>query len=255
MIKTVSIVGAGNVAHNLGRMFLEKGITIDSVYSKDLSNAEGLAEMLGARPVNDLNNMEEGSDLLLLAVKDDVLAEVGKTLEHSSQLMAHTSGSVEMNVFGAASRTAVFYPLQTFSKGKVYEGMAFPVCIEALQPADLEDLKSLAALIVGSENVYEINSEKRKTLHVAAVFACNFSNYFYAVAEDIVKEQDMSFDILRPLIHETISKIDERGPSLNQTGPAVRGDEKIIADHLEYLESSPEYKRLYQMITDQIMKR
>ena len=125
MIKTVSIVGAGNVAHNLGRMFLEKGITIDSVYSKDLSNAEGLAEMLGARPVNDLNNMEEGSDLLLLAVKDDVLAEVGKTLEHSSQLMAHTSGSVEMNVFGA--RLGVFNFGTSLGTTSVADDFDYPI--------------------------------------------------------------------------------------------------------------------------------
>lgn len=253
MIKTISIVGAGNVAHNLGRMFIKAEISIDSVYSRNLANAKTLAERLNAKPVDNIEDIRDSSDLLLFAVRDDVLSELGKSLVKSKQLMAHTSGSVAMDIFGMENRSAVFYPLQTFSKGKEYDGLPFPICIEARQQNDLEALRFLATAIVGAKNVFEVDSEQRKTLHVAAVFTCNFTNYFYSVAESILKERDMSFDLLKPLINETISKIDERGPSFSQTGPAVRGDKKIIDDHLSYLESHEDYKRLYQLLTDQII--
>lgn len=252
-IKSVSIVGAGNVAHNLGRMMHDAGVTIDSIYSRNLANAKILADKLKAKAVDELDAIDTSSELLLFAVKDDVLAAVGNKLSGSSQILAHTSGSMGIDVFGAASRPAVFYPLQTFSKNKEYDGMSFPICIEAANPSDMSQLKSLGTVIVGKENVYEIDSAQRKTLHVAAVFACNFTNYFYSVAEEILKDRALSFDLLKPLISETISKIDERGPTKNQTGPAVRGDQKIINDHLNYLNSNPDYQHLYKLVTEQII--
>ena len=255
VIKHISIVGAGNVAHNLAVMFNQAGVTIDSIYSRELANAGKLSELVGATPIDDISHINSDSELILFAVKDDVIAEVSKSLSGSSQLMAHTSGSVEMKVFGELERQAVFYPLQTFSKNKEYNGLPFPICIETSEEDDLTLLKSLAKEIVGGANVYEIDSDQRRTLHVAAVFANNFSNYFYFIAEDILKERNLSFDILKPLIVETMAKIDERGPAVNQTGPAVRGDVKIISSHLDYLESNEDYKRLYKMVTDQIIKK
>ena len=252
-IKSVSIIGSGNVAWNLGRMVHEAGIAIDSIYSRDLSHASKLATQLNARSVNQLDAVSSASELLLFAVKDDFLVEVGGSLSESSQILAHTSGSVGMNVFGGAARAAVFYPLQTFSKNKQYSGVGFPICIEAANTEDMGSLKALGASLVGAENVYEIDSAQRKTLHVAAVFACNFTNYFFTIAEDILKEGKMSFELLQPLISETISKIDERGPSLNQTGPAIRGDQKIISSHLDYLATNEDYRHLYKLVTEQII--
>jgi predicted short-subunit dehydrogenase-like oxidoreductase (DUF2520 family) len=252
-IKSISIIGSGNVAHNLGRMTYEAGVGIDSIYSRDISHASKLAEQFNAQSVDRLDAVSSASELLLFAVKDDVLAEVGSSLSGSSQILAHTSGSMEMDVFGGAERAAVFYPLQTFSKNKQYQGVRFPICIEAANAEDMARLTTLGSALVGAENVYEIDSSQRKTLHVSAVFACNFTNYFFTVAEDILKERNLSFDLLRPLISETISKIDERGPSLNQTGPAVRGDHKIISSHLDYLATSEDYRRLYKLVTEQII--
>ena len=253
-IKNISIIGSGNVAHNLGRMVYEAGVGINSIYSRDISNAAKLAEQLDAQSVDNLGAVSSASEMLLFAVKDDVLAEVGSSLSGSSQILAHTSGSMEMNVFGGAPRSAVFYPLQTFSKNKQYEGVSFPICIEAADAEDMARLKALGSALVGAENVYEIDSSQRKTLHVAAVFACNFTNYFFTIAENILKERNLSFDLLKPLISETIEKIDERGPSLNQTGPAVRGDHKIISNHLDYLDTNKDYRHLYNLVTEQIIK-
>jgi predicted short-subunit dehydrogenase-like oxidoreductase (DUF2520 family) len=252
-IRSISIIGSGNVAWNLGRMIHEAGIGIDSIYSRDISHAAKLATQLNAETVDHLDAVSSASDLLLFEVKDDVLMEVGSSLSGSSQILAHTSGSVGMNVFGGAARAAVFYPLQTFSKNKQYEGVSFPICIEAANADDRSTLKTLGAALVGTENIYEIDSAQRKTLHVAAVFACNFTNYFFTIAEDILKKDEMSFDLLKPLISETISKIDERGPSQNQTGPAIRGDQKIISSHLDYLATNEDYRHLYKLVTEQII--
>jgi len=253
VIKSVSIIGAGNVAHNLARMFNSAGVMIDSIYSREMRNASTLAALYNANPVDQVQEINDSSDLLLFAVRDDVLAKVASILAGSTQLMAHTSGSVDMDVFGDIIRPAVFYPLQTFSKEKKYDGPPFPVCIEAKEQNDLAKLSALGASIVGADNVYEISSPQRKTLHVAAVFACNFTNYFYGVAENILKDRNMSFDILKPLIVETVGKIDSRGPAATQTGPAARGDHKIINNHLEYLSSNTDYQRLYKLVTDLII--
>jgi predicted short-subunit dehydrogenase-like oxidoreductase (DUF2520 family) len=165
--------------------------------------------------------------------------------------VAHTSGSVEMNVFqNHASNFGVFYPLQTFHKEKELEISQVPFCIEGNNEATTNALSELAKSI--SNNIHLVSSKNRKVLHIAAIFACNFTNHFYSIAETILAEKNLSLDILRPLIKETALQVMDKSPSQLQTGPAIRGDEKIMRQHLNYLAAKPELAELYKKMSESI---
>jgi predicted short-subunit dehydrogenase-like oxidoreductase (DUF2520 family) len=151
----------------------------------------------------------------------------------------------------AAKNYGVFYPLQTFSKNKKADFKTIPICLEANNTSTLKVIQSLGKSI--SNNVRTINSEQRKVVHLSAVFACNFTNHFYAIASDILASKKLSLDILKPLIEETANKIKNNSPAKMQTGPAIRGDKKTMNAHLKLLENK-EYKKLYKLMSESIMK-
>jgi len=145
----------------------------------------------------------------------------------------------------------VFYPLQTFSKQKKIKFRNIPFCIEANNKKNENILKNIADKI--SDKVFIINSEQREYIHIAAVFSCNFTNYFYSVSEKLLKKNNIDFNILLPLIQETTQKIKKFKPSEVQTGPAARNDIKIIKKHLEKLKKNPEQQKLYNLISKNII--
>ena len=161
----------------------------------------------------------------------------------------HTSGGVALEKISNHNRRGVFYPLQTFTKGKAVDFKTIPICIETEFSADLKILKKIAKSI--SDKMYIINSEQRKALHVAAVFVNNFTNHLYQIGNQICEENNIPFEVLHPLIQETAEKIKELSPSEAQTGPALRNDTKTIEKHIDFLEN-PEYKKLYQLLTQSI---
>jgi len=142
--------------------------------------------------------------------------------------------------------------LQTFSKKKNIEFETLPICVDAINIANLDVLFQLAQSL--SQEVYRINDDERKILHVAAVFVNNFTNHLYGIADDILQQEGIDFDILLPLIQETINKIYDHPPRMMQTGPAIRNDEKTIGEHLNYLKKYPDYQKIYQILTENIRK-
>jgi predicted short-subunit dehydrogenase-like oxidoreductase (DUF2520 family) len=158
-----------------------------------------------------------------------------------------------MEVLKQYPRHGIFYPLQTFSKQKKVDFEEIPICLEANKYEVLQQLERLAGSL--SRKVYFLDSKQRKAIHLAAVFACNFTNLMYRIAEDLVTESDLNFDILRPLIKETAAKVQEHSPREVQTGPAARNDRKIIEEHLKALENHPEYKEIYQLLTTEIVNK
>lgn len=253
MIKSIVLIGSGNVATRLGMALKHSGFKIIQVYSPDIKHANMLARKLRAKSCTILNDIYTEADLYLIAIKDDAIKSVAQQLRTkvSGKIVAHTSGSVSIDILkGVSKNTGVFYPLQTFSKDREIDIKKVPFCIEANNKKTEKLLFELACSI--STNVNRINSEQRNVLHVAAVFACNFSNHLFSISEKILKDRKISFDMLKPLIHETVHKIDSHSPAEMQTGPAKRKDKNTINAHLEFLKTNPEYQKIYALLSNSI---
>lgn len=258
MIERVVLLGAGRVAVQLGPALQQAGVEIVQVYSRTAKKADALAACLGCSSTDDLTAIFDHADLYILAISDAAIPGVGQTLgQHlpPQVRMVHTSGATSLDALQHyVVQAGVFYPLQTFSQGRPVEWSEIPFCLEATTPELLDDLRLLAQKI--STRVYEVDSEQRATLHVAAVFANNFSNYLFSIAERIGRAKNLPFDLLRPLILETARKVQEQSPGDAQTGPAVRQDWETIERHLLYLQQHhPEYITLYRMLTEGITKQ
>lgn len=254
MIKTVSIIGSGNVATHLANALYRKGIAINQVYSRKTANAKVLANKVRAGYTSDLEGIKDNSDLYIIAVQDDVIKVVAEKLAISNKIVVHTSGSVGIDVLQSTSKNyGSFYPLQTFTKEREVSFEQIPMFLEASTKKTENELTSLALSL--SNNVNKIDSIQRKKLHVAAVFACNFANYMQVIAEDLCAQNNVSFDMLKPLIKETFEKGVGASPTENQTGPAKRGDVKIMNKHLELLNTNKELQDIYRLISGQITKK
>ena len=248
MIK-VSILGFGNVGQHLYQAFSKViGVDVIQIYNRSEIN---INEDLQASFTTDIKQLKE-ADIYIIAVPDDSIKELSKTLPIKNKLVVHTSGSVPMSLLSDNNKKGVFYPLQTFSKNAELDFNTIPICIEANNLEDLESLKQLASEISG--NVQEINSDKREQLHLSAVFVNNFVNYMYQIGNDLLEENSLNFDILKPLIQETAKKIESLNPEDSQTGPAKRNDLKTIENHLHLLGDSP-HRDLYLKITNAIKEK
>jgi predicted short-subunit dehydrogenase-like oxidoreductase (DUF2520 family) len=253
MEKKIAMIGAGNLATRVALELHNQGIEILQVYSRTVTSALTLAKMLGCSYVTRPDKITSEADIYLISVSDMALTDVLKQMNFSNKLIAHTAGSIPMKDLAVfSSNYGVFYPLQTFSKFRDVTFSRIPFCIEANTPENEQVLCDLAATI--SKDVRLINSEQRKQLHLAAVFASNFTNHMYAVAAELLQEKDIPFDIIRPLIAETASKIKNMTPRAAQTGPAIRKDKNVMSMHTDMLNSNPRLKKLYGQISDSIFE-
>jgi len=249
----ITIFGSGNVATHLAAAFKNAGHKIVQVYSRSMNNAALLAYHVKAEAIDTLEAINAETDLFVIAVKDDAIGPIAQVLAKYEKLMVHTSGATDLyTLLAFADNVGVFYPLQTFSKVKEVDFSKVPLCIEGADEKIAKQLTELAQTI--SNNVYQIDSAKRKILHLAAVFACNFPNYLYAIAQQLLARQHLDFDMLRPLILETAQKVQTRLPDEVQTGPAVRNDENTMAFHLQLLQHQPQFQELYTLLSQGIIK-
>jgi predicted short-subunit dehydrogenase-like oxidoreductase (DUF2520 family) len=253
MIRSAVIIGTGNVAWHLGRALKAKNISILQIAGRTGNHAMKLAQNLEAEYTMDITKINVFADLYIIAVSDDAIADIAQRLCLENQLVVHTAGSIPMSVFhGKLKNYGVFYPLQTFTRSREIHFHEVPVCIEANNPDNLEKLFRLAGLI--SYKVLSLNSDKRATLHLAAVFACNFTNHMYSAAEQILKKNDMDFSMLHPLIIETAMKAASMKPLDAQTGPAVRNNRNLMDKHLKMLEKDPALREIYLLLSENILK-
>lgn len=249
----VVIIGAGNVATHLAKALHAKHVQVAQVWSYHYQNALTLANKVNAKAIESLKEINQQADVCLIVVKDDAIAEIAQQLKGFKGLIAHTSGAVNMEVLsGVAEHYGVFYPLQTFSKHKTLNFADVPLCLEANDTSALHTLKELAGKL--SSNSTEVNSKKRKILHLAAVFACNFTNHLYALSAELLKANDLDFAILRPLISETAAKVEHALPLDVQTGPAIRNDEQTLKKHEELLLQQPQLLEIYKTLSNSIKK-
>ena len=249
----ITFIGSGNVATHMAAALKNAGHRIVQVYSPDFQHASMLAYHVGAQATNELHAIIPDTDLFIVSVKDDAIIELVKALAKHQKLIVHTSGSTDLNsLLAFTDRAGVLYPLQTFSKSREVDFAAVPLCIEGANDDIKNQLEQLAYTI--SKNVYSINSADRKILHLAAVFACNFPNYLYTVAQQLLAEHQMKFDMLKPLILETAQKVQEQPPAAVQTGPAVRNDRVTMDTHLQMLGHQPYLQEIYSLLSQGIIK-
>lgn len=250
---SVVFIGAGNLAMNLAKALYYKGFRIVQVYSRTEESARTLAQAVEAAYTTDLASVAADAQLYIVALKDAafvrMLPEVVAGRENA--LWVHTAGSIPMNVWaGRVERYGVFYPMQTFSRQRMADFRQIPVFVESNSAEDARFLKDIASALSGK--VYEATSEQRKSLHLAAVFACNFTNHMYTLAAGLLEKYGLPFEVMLPLIDETARKVHELEPRLAQTGPAVRYDENVIGEHLQMLAGEPQMQELYKLISESI---
>lgn len=254
----IVLIGAGNVGYHLGKKLHQEGLNIIQVFSRQRDKAKIVADLIEAEAITNLSFISKKADLYILAVHDDAIKGISKILIENGikdNLIVHTSGATPMSVFEptGANRFGVFYPLQTFSISKEPNFKEIPFCIDANNEEDLKCLISLAKKC--SPKVYKINDKERAVLHVAAVFVNNFTNHLFKIAFEILSDENLEFEILMPLIEETVNKIKTNNPSDMQTGPAIRGDEVTIKKHLQYLKSNPDFQKIYEILTASIQSK
>lgn len=248
-IRSVSIIGAGNVAFHLARAFVENTIQVNQIYNRTLHKAEKIGEANHIRFTDKISELEK-SDLYVIASSDSAISELSLHIPYDDVMVVHTSGSIAMDALKGHYQKGVLYPLQTFTQSRHLEYEDIPFFIEAETEENAQMLWNFADRI--SNRVKIIDSAQRAKLHLSAVWACNFVNHMYTIAEKITKEADLPFSYLKPLIEETASKIEDLSPLDAQTGPAKRNDKIIIERHLDMLEDSflnDLYKKLSNSIT------
>ena len=284
-MKTI-FIGAGNVAWHLAFLFSttnseKQDLQITHIWSRNRENAETLKQKLTeidnlnknieiSHSVEQLDFSKTDADLAILSIADGAFESVlSKLILPPTCILAHTSGAQPMEMLQLASQNVlgekiekigVFYPLQTFSKAKEVDFSAIPFCIEASDKANDKEIEEKLTNLAKqfSNKVFQVSSKDRSILHVAAVFACNFSNYLWTISEQILKEKNLPFDMLKPLLEETLQKALEINPSNAQTGPAVRNDKKVIEKHLEMLKKmnlDDNFTQIYKLMTESIQKK
>ncbi len=243
----VAIIGSGNVAQHLIAAFLQStDVQVVQVFARNKKALEPFSGLVAM--TDNLKDLTE-ADLYLIAVSDDAIGPLSMQLPFEGRLVAHTSGGAAIDQIASKNAAAVFYPLQTFSKNKPVDFSTIPICLETYAVDDYPLLEKVARSISG--HIYKIDSKQRQALHVAAVFANNFTNHLYKIGNDICAENQIPFDILKPLIAETAQKIMTLSPAEAQTGPARRNDVSTIGRHLEFL-SDENQKNIYTILTQSI---
>lgn len=253
----ITLIGAGRVATQLAKA-LHTQHQIVQVYSRNLQHAQRVADKVHTQAIDQVEQLNSQTDLVIIAVSDQAIEPIIQSIKvYLPQcFIVHTSGSTALSIIEHHhKRAGVFYPLQTFSFERGVNWSETPLFVEASQQQDVELLTTLANSL--SNNVYQYSSKQRQTLHLAAVFACNFSNYCYDMAQQIVDAEQVDFSLLYPLMLETAEKATHNNPQQMQTGPAMRGDQNILNLHTQLLAAfnRADLAQVYALMSEGICKR
>jgi predicted short-subunit dehydrogenase-like oxidoreductase (DUF2520 family) len=251
--QNISFAGAGRVAFALCREMYHAGSRIDVIVSETETNGKSLADSCNATWSANLK-FPDSTDIIIVAVPDHRLKSVLNKINcRKETLVVHTAGSLGLDIFPSRiDRKGIFYPLQTFTRGRRIVFKDLPFFLESSDKKSSAILSDLAGSIGGK--VHFVDTEHRRMLHLAAIFVSNFSNHLLTMGKEVASKAGFTIDVLEPLIKETISKAMNIGPENSQTGPAVRNDQNTIEKHLELLSFSPELQRIYSEMTRSIIK-
>ena len=229
------------------------GHEIVQVYGRHLAAAKFIGNLMDIPCTDKISDITDEADIYLLSVNDDAIEEIARNLRLGDKVIAHTSGSVAMKILDPVSPNyGIFYPLQTLSKNVSVDFGVIPICINGSNEKTKSILKDLASSL--TSKVVEIDDDKRLAIHIAAVFANNFTNHLFSVSQMVLEKSGLSFEIFKPLINETVRKIQNHEPLNVQTGPAIRHDEKTIEQHLKFLREDGRFADLYKILSDDIQK-
>ncbi len=253
----IAIIGAGNLAHHLAPALQNAKHTVVQVFSRSLESASELALRLNTSYTNDLNEISKDADLYIFAVSDKAIQPICEALHQlnffrsENQILVHTAGSVALTVFEPYSKNfGVLYPLQSFSKQRVINFEEIPLFYESNSMETDSVLKKIAMSV--SSNVSFLNSHQRKRVHLSAIFVNNFVNHLFTISNELLTENNLDFALLMPLIHETVEKALTNNPLDMQTGPAVRADKQVMANHIEMLKTKPLWQKIYTFVSESI---
>src|SRR6185437_10166701 len=247
----IVFIGAGKITKALAIGIKNKG-NIVQVYSRTNASANLLAGKINCTYTNDIKKINADADVYIIAVKDDVIAQVASQLKVKGKAIVHTSGAVDMDVLKKASANCgVLYPPYSFIKVRKLDKNV-PFCIEASNPSVKKQLSDLVKDVAGK--AYYMNSAQRSQLHIAGVFANNFTNHMFVIAHDISKQAHIPFEILFHLISDRVENLKHQSPVLNQTGPAKRGDKCTLKKHEAMLKKNPRHLALYKQISKSIQQ-
>lgn len=250
----ICILGSGNVAHHMSKALFNAGHDILQVYGRNRVTTKAVAKRCKSEAIQDINSLTDKAELYLIAVSDNAIEQVANLIPfqlNNKQIAAHTAGSIPIrSLERAGMHLGSFYPLQTFSKSRRLSFKKIPMCIHGSDGYTLKKLTTLAKTI--SKDVRIIDDETRKEIHLSAVFACNFVTHLIAESEAILDDAQVDRSILAPLIKETIAKTIQQGAAHAQTGPAKRGDSKVINSHVAMLEQKPAMQKLYKQLSKAI---
>ena len=249
----MNIIGGGNVAFQLARSFFSKGYTISGIYNRTPKKAVQIAKLVDSAGVNSISELSPES-IMILAISDDGIEKVGQMIyqEFGSKVnLLHTSGVHDTEILPSqVENKGVLWPVQSITREDHFTFDQIPLCINASNPKFLDTVKSMANDI--SNCVYHLDGQRKEIAHLAAVFANNFSNHLYHIAEKICDENQIDFEILKPLIINSTQKLTKESPKNLQTGPARRGDFDTIEKHLNLIDSK-KLKHLYFLISESII--
>lgn len=247
------MIGAGRLATQFARALKDSGHNIDAVYSRTMQSASALCRLVGGVATDSVADLPTDSDVYIVAVKDSVLPQLLPQLAKNREQRPffHTAGSVPMSVFcGLMKHYGVIYPMQTFSKERNVDFARVHIFIEGSDGAMVKLARTIAASV--SNSVMELSSDDRRQLHLAAVFASNFTNHCYALSAQILEKHGLPFDVMLPLIDEVAAKVHTMSPREAQTGPAVRYDENVISAQIEMLSDNKTAQEVYRIMSKSI---
>ncbi len=252
-MKRIFLIGAGNVATALGEAFHQAGFQIAGVYSRTRSHAQHLANALAAPVIGHLSELPGDIDMTILAVTDTAIPSVYALIGEMGpdMLIVHTSGGTPVSVFMHHPNSGVMWPVQTLSASHPISMADVPFAVTGMTAQVEEVVATLTETI--SRRVFRMTDEQRMILHLAATIANNFSNHMYFLAEEIVEEAGIPFDILKPIILETALKISRMSPAAAQTGAAIRGDRVTMQRHLDLLSDNPRLQAIYKQLSASIL--
>lgn len=249
----IVIIGSGNLATHLSTALCHAGVEIAQVYSRTPGNAQALASKLNCSAIGAATDIASNADAYIIAVKDDAIAAMAQQISakiNPESVVMHTAGSVPMSVLqSTAKHYGVFYPMQSFSKHREVDFSKVPCFIEGSDAEALETIKSLAEKVCDTVRI--ANSHQRERLHLAAVFANNFTNHCYRLAERILAKEGIDFSLLLPLIAETANKVQTMPPKEAQTGPMVRYDVGVMNKQMSLL-TDERMKAIYRLMAESI---
>ncbi len=254
MNERIVLIGAGNMATAIAYALKENGNTPVAVWSRRLESAAQLGDRVGCAFTNDLASLP-AADIVIISVADNALREVAAAVAQKfpASLLLHTAGSIPMDALREAGATkyGVLYPMQTVNKSNPVSLKNITTFIEGCDDTINEQVKNIATLV--SDKVVYATSEQRCSLHVAAVFACNFPNAVYNMAYELMQRNGLPFDAMLPLIDEAARKVHRMSPLEAQTGPARRGDNNVMNSHKTMLDD--ELANIYETLSNYIMNR